>query len=146
MEKMKTESTIKVEEATTQAQLMEGRYNAISSHWGDQGDQVKRATTKMRGEIEHIVEERRKDDEKIQTLRDVCDQQDSNIQRLRHEKEAIARLFEEYKQTQEDDLRSIKTEGRRREEEQERMLTEAKEALDKLKWIFNVKKNIEWAE
>ena len=146
MEKMRVESTAQVEEATNQAHLMEGRYNAISSHWRDQGDEVKRVVTRMKGEITDIVEERRKDDEKIQTLRDVCDQQDSNIKELLREKEEIARLFEQYKQTQEDDLHSIKTDGRRREEEQERLLREAKDALDKLKWALNIKTTIEWAE
>ena len=146
MEKMRVESTAQVEEATNQAHLMEGRYNAISSHWRDQGDDVKRAVTRMKGEITDIVEERKKDDEKIQTLRDVCDQQDGNIKQLLREKEEIARLFEQYKQTQEDDLHSIKTDGRRREEEQEGLLREAKDALDKLKWALNIKKTIEWAE
>ncbi|KAK3180357.1 mother-specific HO expression [Lecanicillium sp. MT-2017a] len=146
MEKMRTDTKQQVEKANTHAQLMEGRYNAISSHWREQGDQVKRAVTRMRGEISTIVQERKDDDDKIQTLRDLCEQQDSNIKELRREKEEIARLFAEYKKTQDDDLHNIKSNARRRETEQEKMLEEARDALHKLKWALNVKKNVKGAE
>ncbi|RSM13932.1 hypothetical protein CEP52_001600 [Fusarium oligoseptatum] len=146
MEKTRKETTVQVEEATNYAQLMEGRYNAISSHWRDQGDEVKRAVSKMKTEIDELNEERRKDDDKIQTLKDLCDQQDSNIKQLRHEKEEIARMFEEYKKAQEDALKDIKTNARKREDEQERLLEQSREALAKLKWALNVKENVKGAQ
>lgn len=146
MDKTRVESTRKVEEATAQAALMEGRYNAISSHWKDQGDEVKRAMTKMGKEVSDLLEARKKDDEKITTLRDLCDQQDVNIKDLLRQKEAIWRQFETYKKEQEDALRNIKTNATEREAQQEKMLTEAKEVVDKLKWVLNVKNKIEWAQ
>ncbi|KAG8674454.1 hypothetical protein FPOAC1_000422 [Fusarium poae] len=146
MTKTTKDATVQVEEATSYAQLMEGRYNAISSHWQDQGEEVKRAVTKMKSEIDHLNAERRADDDKIETLRDLCDQQDSNIKQLRHEKEEIARKFEEYKKTQEQDLKDIKTNARLREDEQEALLLASKETLDKLKWALNVKKNVRGAQ
>ncbi|KAG8421050.1 mother-specific HO expression [Metarhizium acridum] len=146
LDKVKNESKVRVEEATSYAQLMEGRYNAISSHWRDQGEEVKRAVSKMRGEITTIVDERRSDDEKITTLRDLCEQQDNNIKELRREKEEIARLFEEYKRTQEEDLKDIKTNAKKRQAEQEKQLDEAREALHKLKWALNVKENVRGAQ
>ncbi|KAG6150945.1 hypothetical protein E4U37_005492 [Claviceps purpurea] len=146
LDSVKTNTTVRVDEATSYALLMEGRYNAISSHWRDQGDEVKRTITKLRSEITTVTEERRSDDEKITTLRDLCEQQDNNIKELRREKEEIARLFNEYKQTQEDELREIKTSARQRQEEQEWQLQEAKETLHKLKWALNVKQNVKGAE
>jgi chromosome segregation ATPase len=146
LEKTRKDSTIQVEEATTLAQLMEGRYNAISSHWKDQGMEVDKAVAKMRKDIQAIVAERKDDDNKIQTLRDLCDQQDINIKELLREKEEIAQKFEEYKQAQDDDLRAIKTNARGRQEEQERLLQESRDALDKLRWALNVKKNVEGAQ
>jgi hypothetical protein len=146
LEKTRKDSTIQVEEATTLAQLMEGRYNAISSHWKDQGMEVDKAVAEMRKDIQAIVAERKDDDNKIQTLRDLCDQQDINIKELLREKEEIARKFEEYKQAQEDDLRAIKTNARGRQEEQEKLLQESRDALDKLRWALNVKKNVEGAQ
>ncbi|KAG5982590.1 hypothetical protein E4U55_001696 [Claviceps digitariae] len=146
LDTVKTETTIRVEEATSYALLMEGRYNAISSHWRDQGEEVKRTVSKLRGEINSIVDERRSDDHKITTLRDLCEQQDNNIKELRREKDEIARLFEEYKKTQEDELRDIKTTAKQRQEEQEKQLHEAREALHKLKWALNVKQNVKGAE
>ncbi|KAJ4145062.1 hypothetical protein LMH87_003923 [Akanthomyces muscarius] len=146
MQKVRADAKAHVEQATTHAQLMEGRYNAISSHWREQGDQVKRAVTKMRAEIADVVDERQRDDDKIQTLRDLCEQQDGNIKELRREKDDMARLFAQYKQTQDDDLRDIRTNAKKREDEQERMLAEAKEALHKLKWALNVKSNVKGAQ
>lgn len=100
----------------------------------------------MRGDIDAIVTERRVDDDKIQTLRDLCDQQDSNIRELRRDRDSIARLFADYKRTQELDLCDIKAEARRREEEQERLLDESRDALAKLRWALNVNKNVRDAQ
>lgn len=144
--KVQKDSTVQVEEATTHAALMEGRYNAIASHWKNQGDEVKRAVAKLKEQITTLVKERQVDDAKIQTLRDLCDQQDSNITELRREKEEIGRKFEEYKQTQEDDLRHIKVNARETEAEQQRILDEAREALNKLRWALNVKQNVKGAQ
>ncbi|KAL7790976.1 hypothetical protein V8C37DRAFT_403143 [Trichoderma ceciliae] len=146
MEKVKRDAKTQVDDATSYAQLMEGRYNAISSHWRDQGDEVNRAISTIKTEINTIVDERKSDDDKIQTLRDLCEQQDSNIQKLRREKEDIARLFEEYKKTQEGDLRDMRENAKRTEEEQQRLLEEARETLHKLRWALNVKENVKGAE
>lgn len=146
MDKMRAETTTQVEQATNYAHLMEGRYNAISSHWQDQGDEVRRVMSKMKGEINDIVEERRSDDEKIQMLRDLCDQQDSNIKELQREKEGIARAFQQYKKTQDDDIYSLKTLGQERDAEQERLLEESRDALNKLKWALNVKNTVKGAQ
>ncbi|KAK3935929.1 hypothetical protein QBC46DRAFT_40730 [Diplogelasinospora grovesii] len=146
LEKVRADSKQKVEDATNYATLMEGRYNAISSHWRDQGEEVKRSVGKMRDEIGNLLQERRKDDDRIETLRDLCDQQDGNIRELRQQKEDIAAQFERYKAEQEEALRAIKTKAQQREEEQERTLRETKEVLDKLRWALNVKEKISWAQ
>lgn len=146
LENVRRATEVQVDEATSYAQLMEGRYNAISSHWRDQGDQVQRTVSGIKDEIDTLAEERRSDDDKIQTLRDLCDQQDSNIKQLQQEKDSIARNFEAYKQAQEDGLRDIKLNAAQREAEQERILEESREALNKLKWALNVKNNVKGAQ
>ncbi|KAI1776644.1 hypothetical protein F4818DRAFT_355398 [Hypoxylon cercidicola] len=146
MEKSQRDTKIQVEEANVHAALMESRYNAISSHWKDQGDEVKRAMTGLNGRIKTLVEERRTDDEKINVLRDLCDQQDGNIRDLRKQKEDITRQFEAYKLQQEQALKDIKRTAREREEEQERTLEEAKLVLGQLKWALNVKENVKSAK
>lgn len=146
MEKSRAEAKKQVEEATNHAALMEGRYNAISSHWRDQGEEVKRSMTKMRAEVADLLEQRKKDDDRIETLRELCDQQDGNIRELRQQKDDIAAQFERYKAEQEEALRAIKRKAKEREEEQERTLREAKDVLDRLKWALNVKETVEWAQ
>lgn len=146
MEKARVEANRKVDEATTHAALMEGRYNAISSHWREQGDEVRKSMTKMRAEIAELLEERRKDDDRIETLRELCDQQDGNIRELQQQKDNIATQFERYKAEQEESLRSIKDKAKQREEEQERTLQESREVLNKLRWALNVKEKLDWAQ
>ncbi|KAK1755193.1 hypothetical protein QBC47DRAFT_383025 [Echria macrotheca] len=146
MEKVRAEAARKTDEATNYAALMEGRYNAISSHWRDQGEEVKKAMGEMKARIGQLLEERRRDDDRIETLRELCDQQDGNIRELREQKERIAAQFERYKEEQEGSLREIKTKAREREEEQERTLAESKAVLDKLRWALNVKDKVEWAQ
>jgi chromosome segregation ATPase len=146
MEKVKAEAKREVEEAHNRAALMEGRYNAIAGHWAEQGREVRAAMAQMKGRVEELTEERRRDDDKIATLREVCDQQDGNIRELARQKEEIARQFERYKAEQERALRDIKTLAARREAEQEAVLRESRDVLDKLKWALNVKENVGWAE
>ena len=146
MEKARSDAKRQVEEATNHAALMEGRYNAISSHWKDQGEEVKRAMGRMKTEVEDLLQQRKQDDDKIETLRQLCDQQDGNIRELRQQKDSIAEQFVRYKAEQEAALSSIKTKAKEREEEQERTLKEAREVLDKLRWALNVKDKVEWAQ
>ncbi|KAK3903772.1 hypothetical protein C8A05DRAFT_43053 [Staphylotrichum tortipilum] len=146
LEKTRADAKRRVEDATNHAALCEGRYNAISSHWKDQGEEVKRSMGRMREEVKGLVVERKKDDEKIETLRELCDQQDGNIRELTRQKEEMEAQFERYKRQQEEDLRAIKTRADEREREQERTLAEAREVLDKLRWALNVKGKIEWAQ
>lgn len=146
MERAKADAKRRVDEATNYAALCEGRYNAISSHWRDQGEEVRRRIGKMREEVGSLVEERKRDDGKIETLRELCDQQDGNIRELRRQNEEIQRQFERYKAQQEEALRDIKRKADEREREQERTLQETREVLDKLKWALNIKATIEWAQ
>jgi hypothetical protein len=146
METMRTDTKKQVEEATSHAQLMEGRYNAISSHWKDQGEEVKRSMNKIRGEMSTLIEERMRDDEKITTLHELCDQQDGNIRELRRQKDQITRQFEQYKAQQEGMLAGIRQSAAEHEKEQENLIQETKETLDKLKWALSVKENIGWAQ
>ncbi|KAK4042205.1 hypothetical protein C8A01DRAFT_14132 [Parachaetomium inaequale] len=146
METARADAKRQVEEAANHAALCEGRYNAISSHWKDQGEEVRRSMGKMKKEVAGLVVERKKDDEKIGTLRELCDQQDGNIRELRRQKEAIEAQFERYKAEQEEGLREIKRKADEREREQERTLQEAREVLDKLRWALSVKEKVEWAQ
>ena len=143
---LRKETKRHVEDASTHAQLMEGRYNAISSHWRSQGDLVNKTAADLRDEITELVAQRKGDDHKIGMLRELCEQQDSNIKALWEQKEAIGQQFTAYKAEQEKHLADIKTNAARREAEQEATLAEARQVLDKLKWALNVKKTIDWAE
>ncbi|KAF2967208.1 hypothetical protein GQX73_g6366 [Xylaria multiplex] len=146
MESTRRDTKVQVEEANSHAALMESRYNAISSHWKDQGEEVKRAVTTMNGRIKTLVEERLKDDEKINVLRDLCDQQDVNIRDLRRQRDEISQKFEDYKREQEAALQSIKENARKREEEQLMTIEETKKVLGQLRWALNVKRNVKGAE
>ncbi|GAP84755.1 hypothetical protein SAMD00023353_0800610 [Rosellinia necatrix] len=146
MESARRDTKVQVEEANSHAALMEGRYNTISSHWRDQGEEVKRATITMDKRIKVLIEERRKDDEKINVLRDLCDQQDVNIRDLRVQRDEISKQFESYKREQEEALRAIKENARKREEEQLRTIEETKQVLGQLRWALNVKRNVKGAE
>ena len=145
VERVRSETKRQVEEATGHAALAEGRYNAISSHWRDQGEEVKKAMTRMGKEIKELLEERQRDDDRITLLRDLCDQQDGNIRDLCRQKEDISRQFDEYRDEQESALRDIKSEAADREAQQERTLDEARQVLDKLRWALHIKSELEWA-
>ncbi|KAJ8117438.1 hypothetical protein ONZ43_g4211 [Nemania bipapillata] len=146
MESTRRSTKAQVEEATLHATLMEGRYNAISSHWKDQGEEVKRTVETMNGRVKALVDERLRDDERINVLRDLCDQQDVNIRDLRGQKDEISEQFEAYKREQEEALRDIKENARKREEEQLRTIEETKQVLGRLRWALNVKRNVKGAE
>ncbi|KAK8020889.1 hypothetical protein PG990_006027 [Apiospora arundinis] len=146
LERGRRDANVQVDEAKAHAALMEGRYNAIASHWKDQGDEVKKTALSLHEEIAALVLERRNDDDKINTLRDLCDQQDGNIRELREQKDSIDTQFQEYKREQENLLGNIKQAAREREEEQRQTIEETKRVLGELRWALNVKKNVAGAQ
>jgi len=90
MEQLEESSKRKVEEAQSYAALMEGRNKAMTSHWKEQGAEVDRTVLRVGKQIEDIILERRKDDEKINTLQGLCDQQAEKLQALEREKTEMA--------------------------------------------------------
>lgn len=139
MERCQFDAKRKVEQAETKVALFEGRYNTVANYWKEQREEFATGTAKLHNEIADLVEERRKDDEKISVLRDLCDQQNSNIRDLIEQKETIAQKFEAYKREKEQSLFKIKANAQEAEENQVRILAESKEVLNKLKWALNIK-------
>lgn len=144
-ERERTESTAKVEEATTYAALLEGRNKALTSHWTEQGIEVQRAVGSIQKEISGIVKERKEDDSRMNMLQGLCDQQAEQLEGLRRENEVIHKAFEKYKMAQETLLRDIKEKARSQERENEAKLEETKKVLAKLKWALGVQKTVKGA-
>ncbi|KAJ5038836.1 uncharacterized protein L3040_006515 [Drepanopeziza brunnea f. sp. 'multigermtubi'] len=146
MEKVEEESKRKVEEAQTFAALMKGRNEAMVSHWRDQGKEVDRTVKKLGVQIEHLVLERRSDDERMNTLQKLCDQQELQLLALKNEKAGIEEAFEKYKLLQEESLRDIKNRAHAQETANEAALQETQKVLGELKWALSVKKNVKDAQ
>ena len=114
----------------------------MTSHWKEQGAQVDRTVKKLGKEIDILVEERRNDDRRMNTLQGLCDQQAKQLQALQEEKEGITRAFETYKREQEEGLRGIKERAKEQEERNEAALEETVKVLGELKWALGVKRNV----
>ena len=145
MEKCKEECKQKVDEAQLYAALMEGRNKAMTSHWSDQGAEVDRSVAKLGKKINSIIGERKKDDEKINMLKSLCNQQAEQLRQLELEKEGISAAFEAYKKQQEDMLKNIKTKATTQEKENEEILRESRRVLGELRWALGVRKNVKGA-
>ena len=141
-EGVKWECKMKVEEAQGYAALMEGRNKTMTSHWKEQGAEVERTVGKLGKEIDGLVEERRQDDTRMNMLQSLCEQQKEELGRLRVEKDGIGMAFERYKMEQEEQLKDIRSNARRTERENEKMLEESRKVLGDLKWALGVQKNI----
>ncbi|KAF4634019.1 hypothetical protein G7Y89_g4090 [Cudoniella acicularis] len=141
MEKLEEDSKRKVEEAQTYAALMEGRNNAMTSHWKEQGAEVSRTVSKLGKEIETLVEDRRGDDRRMNMLQDLCDQQTEQLLFLIKEKESIGAAFEAYKREQEESLAAIKEKAKAQEQLNDEIIRESQKVLGELKWALAVKKN-----
>lgn len=145
MEKMEAETKRKVEEATNYAMLMEGRYEALTSHWKEQGKIVDRAVRKLSGEISSLLQERVKDGDRLDALQQLCNEQREALARLEEENRGIAQASEAYKAELDASLVSIKTTTREQEKANEDALAETRKVLGELKWALGVKKNVKGA-
>lgn len=146
MDKAQRECKIKVEEASNHALLVEGRYNALASHWDEQGNEVKGAVNKLSKEISTLVDERHKDYVRMNALQATCDQQNAQLDNLQKQKEDIAEAFRLYKLEQEQGLKDIKQKAARQEKANEEALVETKKVMGELKWALQVKKNVKGAD
>jgi hypothetical protein len=140
------ESKLKVEEAQSYALLMEGRNQVMENHWKEQSVEISQTVENLGEEIDELVLERKKDDDRINMLQGLCDQQAAQLEALAREKENIAAHFEAYKREQEDALRAIKTRAIEQERANEKIVEESKKVLGELKWALAVKDNVRSAQ
>lgn len=141
-ERMESETKIKVEEATNYAHLMEGRYNAITSHWKDQGADVEAIVLRMKEEISALSEQRYQECKKYELLQDLCDQHDSEKARLIKHIEAIMATFEAYKAEQEQALKDIKARAQKQQKDNEHLDMETKRLQGELRWALAVQRDL----
>ncbi|KAK0669363.1 hypothetical protein QBC41DRAFT_109774 [Cercophora samala] len=146
LEKVKAECKRQVEEANNQVLLTDGRYNALASHWGGEGERYKKRTDKMKKEFEELSEKRREDDEKIRRHEQMIDQMYVEIDDLEKQNRALWEMFERYKKEKDESLRGMTEKNFKQAEELQRTIEEAKEARDKLRWALNVKENVKGAK
>jgi chromosome segregation ATPase len=146
MEIVEAEAKRKVEEAQVYAALMEGRNKTLTSHWKEQGQEVERTVGKLGKEIGTLVEERRGDDRRMNMLQSLCEQQAEQLGKLRDEKDGIGRMFDRYKEEQEDLLKDIKAKALQQERANEAILEESQKVLGELRWALGVKKNVKGAQ
>lgn len=142
MEKTEVISKQKVEEATNFSLLMEGRNKALSSHWKEQGALVDSTVSRLQVEITAVMDDRRSDCMRMDSLQDICNQQSDSLLRLEAEKEAISEAFKRYKAEQEALLQNIKARARAQEKANEDTLMETQKVLGELKWALAVNKNV----
>lgn len=145
MEKMDIEAKQKVDDASNYAMLMEGRYNALTSHWKEQEEAVNRTVRNLSGEISALVQERMRDGERLDALQQLCNEEKEALARLEEENRRIAQVSEAYKAEQDASLVSIRTRARDQEKANEDVLVEAQRVLGELKWALGVKRNVKGA-
>jgi hypothetical protein len=146
MERNIEETKAQVEEAQTFAALMEGRNKTMVTHWREQRAEVSKTVGSLGKEIEHLVMERRADDERMNMLQGLCDQQAEQLEDLVQQKAEIAAHFEEYRREQEDALKAIKERTAQQERRNEAALEETQKVLGELKWALGVKRNVKGAQ
>lgn len=146
LEEVQETTTREVAQAKDRAMLSEAGYNTVRNHWPNEQAKLEKVIVKMRQEMGELVQQRKKDDEKIRMLASLGEQQAELNHKLQQQNEALQKAHEEYKHAQDEGLRGIKQRSRLVEKENERLLTEARETLDKLRWALNVKRNVKDAE
>ncbi|KAK4205177.1 hypothetical protein QBC40DRAFT_49411 [Triangularia verruculosa] len=146
LEKVKAECKRQVEEANNQVLLTDGRYNALASHWGGEGEKYRKKTDKMKKEFEELSEKRKEDDEKIRRHEEMIDQMYVEIGDLEKQNKSLWEMFEGYKKEKDESLRGLTEDNVRQAEVLQRTIEEAREARDKLRWALNVKENVKGAQ
>ncbi|KAK4181330.1 hypothetical protein QBC36DRAFT_285843 [Triangularia setosa] len=146
LEKVKAECKRQVEEANNQVLLTDGRYNALASHWGGEGERYRKRTDKMKREFEELSEKRREDDEKIRRHEQMIDQMYVEIDDLEKQNKALWEMFEQYKKEKDESLRGMTENNLKQADVLQKTIEEAKEARDKLRWALNVKESVKGAK
>lgn len=124
--------------AKERAMHFEAAYTTMSCHWPTERAKVDKDFAEMRKNIAAVVEERKRDDEQINMLRSLGEQQVKQITELQKQNEAIRKIHEDYKETQEKFLYDIKTTSQRLQKEQEEAIEKNKKLSEQLQWALGV--------
>lgn len=124
--------------AKERAMHFEAAYTTMSCHWPNERAKVDKDFAEMREDITAVVEERKRDDEQITMLRSLGDQHVKQIGELQKQNEAIRKIHEEYKETQDKFLHNIKITSQRLQAEQEAAIEKNKKLSEQLQWALGV--------
>lgn len=146
LETIREESKREVEKANNIAKMNEARYDALSSHWPKEKAESDRRMAIMRKEIAEHLATIAAEEERKRALEEICDQKNSECEKLMASNKRLLAIHEEYKVLKDDSLKDIYRWADEATELCERLVKDGHETSDELKWALNVKKTIPWAE
>lgn len=117
----------------------------VRSRSREQGEYQTRFRT-FRQELDELCERERERQNQLSRFDVIIEQKNRELEAGRDRMDRCEQLFREYKEHSDLALRDLVEGGNRNDAEIDRVVSEATEVADKMKWILNVKENVKDAQ
>jgi hypothetical protein len=142
LDKIEAETKAKLNDAQNYVLMVDGRYDALQSHWKDQGAMLDATVGRMKKDTVALLEERLQDFKRMQLLQDLVDQKDVELLKMQDMNKAINLTFEAYKAEQASSLQDIKSRAQRGQEKSAALLDETQSVLGEMRWAIAVNRDL----
>ncbi|EGD96096.1 hypothetical protein TESG_03555 [Trichophyton tonsurans CBS 112818] len=132
-------------EAQEVAQRSQCQYDALSQARLRDRNEFQSRFSMFRKDFDELIKREQERQNHLSRLDVIIEQKDREIRAARDRAEKITSLYEEYKSRSDEVLHNLVEKGRQNDRDVDTMLGDAREAVDKMKWVVNVKQNVKGA-
>ena len=119
------------------------QYDVLSKSWKGLEERYDRQTQKLRSSVQTLQAQMAEDKRKLARLDVIMEQLKQEGEKTRKAKESLTREFEAYKHKQAEGVKGIRERAERNAEANDRMYMEVTTALGEMKYVVNVKNNVQ---
>ncbi|KAF8467720.1 hypothetical protein BDZ91DRAFT_762531 [Kalaharituber pfeilii] len=128
--------------ASTLREKAVSQYEALAAGWKRLDETYRTKVEEMRRKLDDMINERAKDQALLKRLDITVEQQRQEVEKMRAAKAKVTQRFEECMELAEAGLKDIRARSEKVEAEADRTLAEAGQALDEMRYVMNIKRNV----
>ncbi len=128
------------------ARKITAQYDVLSSSWKTLSEGYRRQLDKLRADIKLLTQRRVEDRTKLERLVVVMEQTRRESEKMSQAKQAVSKIFQDYKAESEEGMKDIRERAARNEEASHGALEEMEKVVGEMRYIINLKKDLKDAE
>ncbi len=118
------------------------QYDILAGSWKQLDDSYKTSTKTLKADLNQLTVRTQKDARIVEKLGVVASQLRQELEKCNKGKDAMVKLFEDYKTSAEDEIQAMRAKAETNEAENARLLSEMTQVTGQMRYTINIKQNV----